>query len=144
MPRGGYRENAGRPSAFPGNTDEKPFYMDFTPAGYKVLDGLSKREGLSRNDLLAHLALRHADKLVSMKDFTVDGVVFPGKRAFNVMAIRLPKDAGAKIKRVGRDTQKSDSDIGEALVRWFGPDEKTFPVLPGKDKRRRGRKRGRR
>jgi hypothetical protein len=147
MSRGGYRENAGRPSAFPGTTENKPVYMDFTPAGYKVLDGLTERNGLSRNNVIAHLALTYADKLVKRKDFTADGVVFPGKRASNVMTVRLPPAAERKIRAVNRETGKSESDIGEALVTWFGPGEAKFPVLPGADpkrKRRRGRKRGRR
>lgn len=141
-PRGGYRENAGRKSAFPGKILDKPFFMDFTPKGRRELQHLVTRTGLSRNDVIGHLALRHADDLA----FEEEGVAFPGKMAEDVMSIRLDRQAGAKLAAARVRTGKSYSDLGEALIRWFGKAEKVFPVLPGADppRRRRSRSRGRR
>jgi hypothetical protein len=137
MTRGGFRENAGRPSAFPGTTAEKPFYMDFTPDGHKAMAVLTKRAGLSRNSVIAHLVERHADALVSPDDVTV----YEGKRAANVMTIRLPRRLRGQLKAAHRRTGRSYSDIGETLVRQFSRGE-TWPVLPENLPRRR--KRGRR
>lgn len=129
MPRGGYRAGAGRKSAFPGKVIEAPVYMDFTPEGHRQLRRIVQRTGLSRNDVIGHLAIKYADEL----NFEDDGVVFAGKRAKNVMAIRLDQNGLAKLKAAGERTGKSASDIGEALVRIFGPAEKTFPVLRGSE-----------
>src|SRR5262245_59121474 len=131
--RGGVRPGAGRKSAYPGKS--RSFAMDFTPAGRKVLKSLVARHRLSRNDLLAHLSLRYADRLT----FDAPGVVFPGKLAANVLTIRVPADAGDKLTAVHRRTLKSYSDIGEALVCWYGPTEKDFP--PSHAARRRARRR---
>jgi hypothetical protein len=62
------------------------------------------------------------------------------------MSIRVPKDAGDRLRAAQKRTGKSFSDIGEALVTWYG-DDKKLPVLPGKDPVRRpsrGRRRPRR
>lgn len=146
-PRGGFRENAGRKSAFPGKILDKPFAMDFTPAGRRALQRLTIRTGLSRNDVIGHLAMKFADRL----KFDVDdypGVVFLGKLAKDVLTIRVDRAVGAKLEAARTRTGKSYSDIGEALVRWFGKSEKAFPVLPGPDtprpRRSRSRRRGRR
>lgn len=113
---GGRRAGAGRKSLYPGKV-ARPFAMDFTPAGRKVLRALVQRRRLSRNDVLAHLILHYADQLT----FEAPGVVFPGKVAANVLTIRLPVPARDKLVRAHRRTGKSYSDIGEALVCWFGP-----------------------
>jgi len=140
MPRGGWREGAGRPAAYPHKVLDDPFPMDFTSAGRAMFDKLQARTSLSRNDIIAHLALTYADEL----EFRTPGVVFPIK-AQEVYRICVPEDAGDKLRRARTRTGKSYSDIGEALVCWYGP-VATFPVLKGKDKRKRkrGRKRGRR
>ena len=135
---GGYREGAGRKSAFPGKLIEKPFAMDFTPNGRRVLEGLTTRHGLSRNDVIAHLALKYADRLV----FEEEGVVFPGK-AQQVLSIRVTPEVAVKLTAVHDRTGKGYSDIGEALVTRFAT-EREFPVLPGRDPLRRRRRRGRR
>lgn len=142
-PRGGYREDAGRKSAFPGKVLDKPFYMDLTPAGHKVLDTLTAREGLSRNDVFGHLAMKYLDRLEQRPEFQAPGVVFPGKQAAGVLSIRLDREAGARLTATRFRTGKSYSDIGEGLIRWFGKAEKRFPVLPGSDPRPRRRSRPR-
>jgi hypothetical protein len=132
MTRGGVREGAGRKSAFPGKVLGKNFGMDFTPAGRKALDRLQAATGLSRNDILAHLALRHAHDLV-----------FDGK-AQSVLSIRLPADAGDALRAAHMRTGKGYSDLGEALVTRYGP-EAVFPVVEGKTRaRKRPRRPGRR
>lgn len=113
---GGARPGSGRKSAFPGKDLGRVFGMDFTPDGRKALRALERRTKLSRNDIMAHLALAHADELT----FDVDGTVYPGKLAKNVMSIRLPPNAGEKLQAARERTGKGFSDIGEALVRLFG------------------------
>lgn len=144
-PRGGFRENAGRKSAFPGKVLDKPFAMDFTPHGRKALAALTSRSGLSRNDVIAHLT-KYLPELEQRPEFQEKGVVFPGKLAADVLSIRVPKDVAAQLSATRWRTGKSYSDIGEGLVRWFGKAEKRFPILPGPDTRRprRSRSRGRR
>lgn len=132
MGRGGYREGAGRKTIFPNKVLDRRFGMDFTPAGRAVLDALQARTGLSQNDILGHLVQRHATRLA----FTEPGVVFRGKAASNVISIRLPADLADALTAAQARTGKSFSDLGEALVRWYGHKE-TFPVLPGKEPARR-------
>jgi len=132
--RGGYREGAGRKSAYPGKT--RSFAMDFTPAGRHALKALVRRRGLSRNDVLAHLAIHYAEQLT----FAAPGVVFPGKLAANVLTIRVPAAAGDKLTDARRRTGKSYSDIGEALVCWFGPTAKDFPTAQRPRRRPRPRR----
>lgn len=134
-PRGGTREGAGRKSAFPGKLLERTVYMDFTPAGRQALDVLTAREGLSRNDVLAHLSLRYADQL----SFDCEGVVFPGK-AQAAMTIRLPADALQVLERAHARTGKSYSDLGEALVLWHGQEEHAFPLLPEPERKPKARR----
>ena len=122
MPRGGKRAGAGRRSLFPGN-DLKPFAMDFTPAGRKVLDGICRRTKLSRNDVITYLVSEHGDALV----LSAEGVVYPGK-AQAVLTIRMPTIPGAVLMAAHARTGKSYSDIGEALVREYGPLAQ-FPTL---------------
>lgn len=141
MARGGVRDGAGRKSAFPHKVLDQPFGMDFTPDGHRALRQLQAKTGLSQSDVLAHLVERHA----SMLTFTMEGVAFPGKLAENILRIRLPEHLGDALRAAQTRTGKSFSDLGEALVRWYG-DAETFPVLQGKapQKRRRGRKSARR
>ena len=122
--RGGARVGAGRKSAFPDKIIDRPFPMDFTPAGRVELEKITKRTGLSRNDVIAHLAIKHA----GLK-FSADGVAYPGK-AQNVLSIRVPAYVGTILRTIHRRTGKSYSDIGEALVRQFGRVERAFPKRP--------------
>jgi hypothetical protein len=145
--RGGFRENAGRPTAFAGKNLESPRAMDFTPEGRVVLADLQERNGLSRSDVIAHLALRHCDALALRPVFQRPGTVFTGRtrRNANVYRIVAPPNVLRKLDALRKRTGKSYSDIGEALVRWYGPREKDWPAVPGPEtKKRRRRKRGRR
>ncbi len=135
--RGGARVGAGRKSAFPGT--HPPVYMDFTTATRKVLDRLCRRTKLSRNDVMAHLAIRYADLLA----FTEVGVVYPGKANANVAAIRLPLAARDRLEAARLRTGKSASDCGEALVLRFGVTETAWPDRPAVARKRK-RKRARR
>jgi hypothetical protein len=120
---GGARPGAGRKSVFGAKALAKPFSMDFTPAGRKALDALVRRTTLSRNAVIATLALQFADRL------TFDlAAPFPGKLATAVLSIRVPPDAGAKLAAAHVRTGKSYSDIGEALVRWHGASAR-YPSL---------------
>ena len=112
---GGRRKGAGRKSIFTTKAVEKPFAMDFTKRGRATLRALTKRTGLSRNGVMAILALQFGDALT----FDADGVAFPDK-AHKVLSIRVPKDAAAKLRAARRRTRKSYSDIGEALLSRFG------------------------
>ena len=122
---GGRREGAGRRSLFP-HARRAIVYFDLTPAGRKLLAKVKRRARLSRNDLFAHLALEHADKL---RFDDVPGVVFPGKANENVLLIRLPVQAHAKLHAAHERTGKSYSDLGEALLSWYSSDT-DFPPLP--------------
>jgi hypothetical protein len=113
--------------------------MDFTPRGHRALHALTVRRRLSRNDVIAHLAKQHADDLV----FEADGVVFPGKAAEGVLTIRVDREAGAKLRAAKARTKKSYSDIGEALVRWFGRSERHYPKVPASATLTRRRRRSR-
>ena len=118
---GGARPGSGPKTIFGGSKAlTKPIAMDFTPRGRRELARLVKRTGLSRNAVIGWLALRHADAL----SYT-DAMVFPGK-ARDVLSIRLPREAAAKLAAARVRTGRSYSDIGEALVRGYGPAE-TFP-----------------
>lgn len=121
---GGRREGAGRRSLYP-RARRAIVYIDLTPAGWKLLSKVKRRAQLSRNDLFAHLALEHADKL----EFTAPGVVFPGKANANVLLIRLPVQAHAKLRAAHQRTGKSYSDLGEALLSWYAGST-AFPPLP--------------
>lgn len=125
---GGARKGAGRKSIFGSTAVAKPFAMDFTPTGRRQLAQLVRRTRLSRNAVLAVLALNHADALAAaFKERAADvAVVFPDK-ARDVLSIRVPKPAAVKLRAAQRRTGRGYSDIGEALVRWFGPSA-TFPA----------------
>lgn len=133
--RGGVREGAGRKAAFPHKELDRPFGMDFTPAGWIALLDLQKRTGLSRDDILAHLTGEFADALV----FDSDGVQYPGKRGSSILRIRLPKEQGDRLRAAQARTGKSYSDLGEALVHRYGH-QTTFPAIPGADTPRRRRR----
>lgn len=120
---GGTREGAGRKSVFKEKALDKPFAMDFTAHGQKVLAALVKRTGLSRNAVIATLALQFADKLAFDPD---DPAPFSPK-AQAVLSIRVPPKAGGKLAAARVRTGRSYSDIGEALVTWFA-DRTTFPA----------------
>lgn len=112
---GGARAGAGRKSVFAAKALSKPFAMDFTPAGRARLDALVDRTGLSRNAVIATLALQFGDDVV----FT-DGVrPYPAK-ARTVLSIRMPRDAAAKLAAARIRTGRSYSDVGEELVTTFG------------------------
>jgi len=130
---GGARPGAGRKSIFGAKALDKPFAMDFTPGGRRVLDALVRRTGLSRNAVLAVLALRHADALVFEERDP-----FPDK-AREVLSIRVPPEPGAKLAAARVRTGHSYSDIGEALVRWHGAAAK-FPTAGSSTKTRRRRR----
>lgn len=129
--RGGYREEAGRKSAYPG-VDLKPFAMDLTPAGVRLLDKLCKRTGLTRNNVLAHLTNLYADRLAFPGQ---DGVLYAGK-AQSVLSIRMPADIGAKLRAARQRTGKSYSDLGEALIRLYG-ETTEFPAPPESKRQQR-------
>ena len=144
MPRGGYRENAGRKLAVGDKLSDDALQMDFTPEGHKVLADLVAVSGLSRNQVLSHLAKTYAPRLEFPKTRHDDGrqqhVHFTGKAggtdAGLVMRIRMPQIAVDRIRAAQRRTKHGVSDIGEGLVRWFGPKEKQWPIVPGRDRRR--------
>jgi hypothetical protein len=128
--RGGARAGAGRPSIFKAKALGKPFAMNFTPGGRRVLDALVRRTGLSRNAVLGVLALKHGDRLAfdTANPFP-DKVHLP-------LSIRVPPEAGAKLAAARVRTGRSYSDVGEALVRWFGADT-PFPAPATTAPRRR-------
>lgn len=126
---GGRRAGSGRPSIFGATALAKPYAMDFTAVGRKELARLVRRTGLSRNAVLAILALKHADALV----FTAP-TPFPDK-ARNVLSIRVPPDAGAKLTAARIRTGYSYSDIGEALVRWYGASTRFPSRVPRRPRR---------
>ena len=74
--------------------------------------------------------------------FDEDGTVYPGK-AQNVLAIRMPAREAELLKEARARTGKGYSDLGEALVRRYGPTAE-FPILPGDPIRKRKRRRSRR
>jgi hypothetical protein len=117
---GGARDGAGRKSVFGVKAVDKPFAMDFTEKGRKALASLTRRTKLSRNAVVGVLALAHADTLT----FTDDDV-FPDK-AQEVLSIRVPPKAAAKLRAARARTDRSYSDIGEALVLRYGARTK-FP-----------------
>jgi hypothetical protein len=109
---GGARDGAGRKSLFAEKALAKPFAMDFTVAGRRELDALVARTGLSRNGVLAWLALKYADQVA----FDVRAP-FPNK-ARRVCSIRVPPEAGAKLAAARVRTGHGYSDIGEALIQF--------------------------
>src|SRR5262245_15978214 len=117
---GGARPGAGRKSVFRSKALDKPFAMDFTPAGRRALDVLVRRTGLSRNAVVGTLALRFADRV------TFNGATPYPDKARSVLSIRVPREAAAKLTAARIRTAHSYSDIGEALVREFG-DEARYP-----------------
>jgi hypothetical protein len=121
---GGARAGAGRKSVFTSKALAKPFAMDFTPAGRRALSALVKHTGLSRNSVIAVLALQHADHVA----FAV-AAPYPDK-ARQVLSIRVPREAGAKLAAARVRTGHSYSDIGEELVREFAERTK-FPARRG-------------
>jgi len=136
-PRGGARPGAGRKSVFGAKAVVKPFAMDFTPGGRRALDALVRRTRLSRNAVVATLALQFAETVT----FDTD-TPFPNK-AQDVLSIRVPPEAAAKLDGARARTGHSFSDLGEALVVWHGG-EGTYPTaLPrprtGARRRRQGR-----
>jgi len=94
----------------------KPFAMDFTEAGLRRLAAVVKRTGLSRNAVLAVLALQFADAVTFAESARAP---FPDKSR-RVLSIRVPRDAGAKLAAARIRTGHSYSDIGEALVTTYG------------------------
>jgi hypothetical protein len=112
---------AGRKSIF-ATRAVAAFSMVFTPTGRLALDALTRRSRLSRNAIIAWLALTYADQL----QFDAPGVAFPGKMWTRVDTIRVPAAAAAALRRAHARTNHSYSDIGEALVREFGR-HTTFP-----------------
>lgn len=117
---GGARDGAGRKSVFGVKAVAKPFAMDFTTNGRRALASVTRRTKLSRNAVIAALALEHADALTF-----AEADVFPDK-AREVLSIRVPPKAATKLKAARRRTGRSYSDIGEALVRGYA-DRTTFP-----------------
>jgi hypothetical protein len=130
---GGVRAGAGRKSIFGAKALRKPYAMDFTPQGRKALATLERRTKLSRNAIIGSLALQFADALVFDGD-----TPFPGKQGSAVLSIRVPPEAGAKLAAARVRTGCSYSDIGEALVRWYGR-AATFPTAGPQKARRRAR-----
>jgi hypothetical protein len=126
---GGARVGAGRKTIFPQKAIRKPFAMDFTAAGRRALATLVRRTGLSRNAVIGWLALRHGDAVSFDK-----ADPFPQK-ARAVLAIRVPPPAGAKLAAARVRTGHGYSDIGEALVRWFGGDAAFPPPASGTGQR---------
>jgi hypothetical protein len=124
---GGHRKGAGRKSIFGVKAVAKPFAMDFTPGGRRRLQVLCRRHKLSRNAVLGTLALQFADRLT----FDVPQP-FPNK-AQAVLSIRVPRAAAAQLNAARKRTKHSYSDLGEALVQWFG-DLATYPAPTAKHK----------
>ncbi len=114
--RGGARPGSGRKSAF-GTPERKPFAMDFTPEGRRILDRICRRTKLSRNNVIAHLVRIYLSNL--------GGWLQPIgpylRKAQSVLSIRIPADEGALLREARARFGKSYSDIGEALVRLYGP-----------------------
>jgi hypothetical protein len=115
---GGAREGAGRKSIFADKALPQSFPMHFSRAGRETLLGVMQRTGLSRNAVIATLALQWADAVA----FDDPGPAFirpKGKR--RVMSIRVPPLPGSKLAAARVRTGHSYSDIGEALVTGFAP-----------------------
>lgn len=106
--------------------DSPMFYMDLTPQGREALAILTARTGLTRNSILAVLAVEHADQLT----FPSTESPFPGKLARDVLSIRLPTIARKKLQGARSRTGHSYSDLGEALILWYGLRRKHWPSLP--------------
>jgi hypothetical protein len=102
-----------------------------TQRGRALLESSLRQYGVGRPIL--------ADKNGRIIAGDVPGVMFRPKAQL-VMSIRMPHDAGAKMLAARERTGKSLSDCGEALVRWFAPTIKHWPILPGKDRRIRLRR----
>jgi hypothetical protein len=98
---GGWRPGAGRKSIFAAKAVQKPFSVAMTPAGLRALRALTIRTGLSRNSVVAVLALQHADDV----RFEGPGVVFVGKSTYRD-SIRVPPEAAKKLRAAHRRTQK--------------------------------------
>lgn len=111
--------------------------MMFTPYGHDLLAAIQQRTGLSRNDILTHLALAHGADLAFEG---VCGVVYRGKDAGLVMSIHLTDRAFDLLRAAQARTGKSYSDLGEALIERWGV-HAAYPVLPMS--KRRARRKGR-
>jgi uncharacterized protein (DUF1778 family) len=131
---GGYRENSGRKDAF-GGKDDAPVGMVFTPNGEKLLAAACERTGLSRNDVLTHLVLKHAARL----RFAAEGIVFRGKRYTVPKSIRVTTRARKLLDSARERTGKSYSDLGEALLVQFAEGTRDYPAPyePGQRKQKR-------
>lgn len=122
MGAGGARENAGRKDAY-GGKDAAPVAMVFTPQGDQIMVETCERTGLSRNDVLTHLALKHARAL----KFSVEGVVYRGKDYRAVRSIRVTQKARKLLDAARERTGKSYSDLGEALLVRFAASTRDYP-----------------
>lgn len=122
-PSGGARENAGRKAAY-GTKAPAPVPMVLTPEGEALLVAACACSGLSRNDVMTHLALRHAREL----RFSAPGVVYPGKANSNVLSIRVTAKARLLLDAARKRTGKSYSDLGEALLEKFAERTRDWPA----------------
>lgn len=120
---GGARDNAGRKDAY-GGKDAAPVSMVFTAAGERLLADTCERTGLSRNDVLTHLALKHARAL----SFKGDGVAFGGKEYARVRSIRVTTRARKLLDAARLRTGKSFSDLGESLLVRFAAKTRDYPA----------------
>ena len=110
--------------------------MMMTLDGHRILDRLQTSTGLSRSDIMTHLALRHAHDL----SFDVDGVVYRHKLSGTVMSIRMTDHAHTLLTDARARTGKSYSDLGEALVDRWGLGEH-YPERPTAKRKSRARRR---
>lgn len=133
---GGYRENAGRKAAFDYKSQDS-VSMVFTPLGDAMYVAACESTGLSRNDVMTHLVLKHAKDLA----FDVDGIVYKGKDYKGVRSIRLTKEARAELDAAKKRTGKSYSDLAEALLMRFAAKTRDFPKPYDKVKAAKKRKR---
>lgn len=123
MASGGARENAGRKDAY-GGKDAAPVPMVLTPSGDALLVAACEATGLSRNDVMTHLALRYA----SLLRFDGDGVAFPGKDYRRVRSIRVTTKARTLLDKARERTGKSYSDLGESLLARYAASCRDWPA----------------
>lgn len=128
MPKGGFRPNAGRRSAFPGacSPGGKAFSIEFTHEGRAELDTLAGLNRLSLADVVATLLDQYSTTIA----FLSPGVVYPHKRS-NVLTIRLAEGPASKLMAARERTGKSYSDVVEGLVRRHGATA-AYPSVRGR------------
>src|SRR4051812_31161833 len=112
---GGRRPGAGRKSPLGGRLLDRPYTVNLTTEGLDALSTLTKTHGLSRNAIIGALLIQHADALGDTPEIARGPVVR------HPLAIRLPRQAAAKLVAAHIRTARSYADITESLLRVFTP-----------------------